>query len=178
MTQPFGLEVARQRRIARRTLLAAPALLALPSAGIARAAPAASVVFHAGWSIVAGPTGTRFAGASGPLYALGPEDDDYVVLPAGTPSVAGAGYWAYFPTGRTLALAAGDDYRAIAVPAQKWVLIGNPSGALTLPVIGADAVFTFDPLLGSRYTGQLLPGQGAWAISLAGGTMSLGLPPS
>ena len=64
---------------------------------------------------------------------------------------------------------------ALDLPAAKWVLIGNPSGALTLPVLGADAVFTFDPLLGYRYTGQLLPGQGGWAISLAGGAISIGV---
>ncbi len=134
------------------------------------------MTFHAGWSIVAGPEGTRFAGASGPLYALGPGDDEYQVLPAGTPVQAGAGYWAYFPEGRALTLAEGTPYVAIDAPAAKWLLIGNPSGSRTLPVVGADAVFTFDPLLGSRYTGQLLPGQGAWAISLAGGTIGVGLP--
>ena len=162
-------------RLSRRAVFALPLIGALRPVA-SRAAARASVTFHAGWSIVAGPEGTRFAGASGPLYALGPDDDGYDVLPAGTPATAGAGYWAYFPEGRTLDLADGESYVAIGAPPGKWLLIGNPSGGRTLPVVGADAVFTFDPLLGSRYTGQLLPGQGAWAISLAGGTIAVGLP--
>jgi hypothetical protein len=163
-------------RITRRRALALPFALALagPTAALAREQRA--VIYHAGWSIVAGPEGTRFAGAEGPLYALGPGDTGYVTLPAGTPAVAGAGYWAYFPLARTLTLAEGTLHVAVALPPGRWVLIGNPSGTRVLPVIGADAVFTYNPLDGPRYTGQLLPGQGAWAISMAGATIDIGLP--
>jgi hypothetical protein len=162
-------------RLARRRLLALAFAVGLARVARAEAWADVGVLFHAGWSIVAGPDGTRFAGASGALYALGPDDDGYLALPAGTAATAGAGYWAYFPLGRTLQLDAGAPRVALDLPAAKWVLIGNPSGALTLPVLGADAVFTFDPLLGYRYTGQLLPGQGGWAISLAGGAISIGV---
>jgi len=165
-------------RIDRRRVLALPLalMLARPAAALAREQRA--VTYHAGWSIVAGPEGTRFAGAEGPLYALGPDDAGYVALPAGTPAMAGAGYWAYFPLARTLTLAEGTLHIAVDLPPGKWVLIGNPSGTRVLPVIGADAVFTYNPLDGPRYTGQLLPGQGAWAMSLAGARIDIGLPSS
>jgi hypothetical protein len=161
--------------VSRRRLLALALAAGLAQMARAEARADVGVLFHAGWSIVAGPAGTRFAGASGPLYALGPDDDGYQALPAGTAATAGAGYWAYFPLGRTLQLDVGEPRVELDLPAATWVLIGNPSGALTLPVLGADAVFTFDPLLGYRYTGQLLPGQGGWAISLAGGAITIGV---
>lgn len=164
-------------RAAAALLAAVVAALSCALAGnrAAGARPAVTVTFHAGWSLVAAPDGARFAGADGAIYTLQPGDDGYEALPPDTSAAAGEGYWVYFPTARTLALDGGVAYVALTLPPGQWVLIGNPSGDRTLPVAGADAVFTYDPLRGYRYAAQLQPGQGAWAYSAEGGPASIGL---
>lgn len=158
-------------------LVVALAALAGASGRRVDARGATTVAYHAGWSLVAAPEGTRFPGLDGALYTLQAGDDTYEALPPNTPAAAGEGYWAYFPAARTLTLDPGAVYATVTLPPGQWVLIGNPSGDRTLPVVGADAVFTYDPLRGYRFTGQLQPGQGAWAYSAAGAVATIGLGP-
>lgn len=143
-----------------------------------RAAPPAvalgrSVTYHAGWNLVGAPDGTRFAGADGPMFTLQAGDDSYEALPPGTPATAGFGYWIYFPLARTVQLEDGAASVSLALPAGRWVLVGNPSGTQSATVRGADAVFAYDPLRGYRPVLSLAPGEGAWAFSAGGGTLTL-----
>lgn len=135
-----------------------------------------SVTYHAGWNIVGAPEGTRYAGADGPLYTLQPGDGGYETLAAGTPAVGAQGYWAYFPAARTVQLPEGVSFLTVELPAGQWVLVANPSGLRTAPVAGADALFTYDPGRGYQAAASLLPGQGGWAFSQAGGLLTIGVP--
>jgi hypothetical protein len=134
-----------------------------------------SVTYHAGWNLVGGSEGTRYAGADGAFYTLQPGDTEYRVSAAGTAAIAGQGYWVYFPVARTVQLPGGSSFTTVELPPGQWVTIGNPSGFRTAPVSGADAVFTWDPGRGYRATRSLLPGQGAWAFSQAGALVTIGL---
>src|SRR5712691_4425426 len=94
----------------------------------AQAARAAgvSVLYRAGWNIVAGPTGTVFTGTDR-LYALGPGDTAYVGNPADASTFAGRGYWAFFPADTPVTLNGGGATTAtIFAPSGQWLLIGNP----------------------------------------------------
>jgi hypothetical protein len=54
-------------------------------------------------------------------------------------------------------------------------MIGNPSAADTLSVHGADLVLRYDAATGTyEPTTTLASGQGAWAFSSAGGTITIG----
>jgi len=137
-----------------------------------------TVTYSAGWNIVAGPTGTTLTGTFGPLYTMQNGSNAYQTLPAGTPLQAGAGYWAYFnaPTTMSLALAS---YGTVSVPLPpgQYVLIGNP-GSTSATVTGASSVLTYTPgASGYTQASQLAPGQGAWAVSLAGGTATIAPAP-
>jgi hypothetical protein len=147
--------------------------LLLTSTGSSGASNA--ITYHAGWNIVGAPEGTRYAGADGPLFTLQPGDQEYEVLPAGTPALGAQGYWAYFPVARTVQMPDGVQFLTVELPPGQWVLVGNPSGARTSPVSGADALFTWDPGRGYRAAASLLPGQGAWAYSQAGGLLTIGI---
>jgi hypothetical protein len=142
-----------------------------------------TVTYPAGWNIVGGPAGTTETGSAGPLYGFPPGSVSYQTLPQGSPLQAGTGYWAYFSTGATVALAAGGSGTStINLPPGQFTLIGNP-GIGTATVSGANAaLFVWSPTTGSyEETNQLAAGQGAWAISMTGGpltiTSSPGLPP-
>ncbi|HEY7294965.1 MAG TPA: hypothetical protein VH916_07970, partial [Dehalococcoidia bacterium] len=144
-------------------LVGALVVLALTSVGSSGAV--STVTYHAGWNLVGAPDGTRYAGADGPIYTLQPGDTAYEAFPAGTPAVGGAGYWAYFGVAHTVAVPDGLQFVTVQLPPGQWVLIGNPSGLRTVPVTGADALFTYDPGRGYRAVSSLLPGQGALAYS-------------
>jgi len=155
------------------TLLGTLAVLVLTSAGSSGAVN--SVTYHAGWNLVGGPDGTRYAGADGPIFTLQPGDTAYESLPAGTPAVAGAGYWVYFGVSRSVPLPDGQPFVTVQLPPGQWVLVGNPSGLRTAPVSGADALFTFDPGRGYHAVSSLLPGQGALAFSQDGALLTIGI---
>ena len=132
-------------------------------------------IYPAGWNVVAGPAGTIFAQAAGPLYTRQAGDTGYQVLANTTPVVAGRGYWAYFSAPTVVSLGgAGTVVAAVAAPANQWVAVGNPSGTASVQVYGADLVVRYDPGAG-RYVpaGRLQPGQGAWALSVQGGTITV-----
>jgi hypothetical protein len=134
-------------------------------------APGTRVTYPPGWNLVAGPTGTTLTGVS-TLYTYQATDTSYVTLDGTTPLVAGNGYWAYFnvlaavqilgPTPPTFSR---------PLPVGHYVLIGNPRESLVI-VSGADVVYVYDPVAGYEPTTVLEPGQGAWAFSAAGGTLS------
>ena len=132
------------------------------------------VTYAAGWNLVSGPTGAAITGSDGPLYAFRAGDTNYETVAPGTPLVAGAGYWAFFDTPMNEMLPAGGTQPlSVPLPAGQFVLVGNP-GSTPATLSGADAAFSYDPVKGYQATTVLLPGQGAWAFSAAGGVLMIG----
>jgi hypothetical protein len=119
---------------------------------------------------VAIPPGSTGNGSTRPIYSYGPTDSAYVQIQNN--GIVGAGYWEYFPSPGTAFIPSGSPQTAtVQLPAGHWVMIGNPGG-FSATVKGADTVYNYD---GSAYqaTTTLQPGQGAWAISLNGGTATI-----
>lgn len=133
------------------------------------------LTYGAGWNLVGAPAGTSFAQAGGPLYTFQAGDSNYRSSQNTQGVDAGEGYWVYFNAPRPVALSgAGTTSASIPAPAGQWVLIGNPSAAASAQVSGAAFVLTYDPSSGNYSESQVLaPGQGAWALSLDGGTITL-----
>ncbi|MGI8551955.1 MAG: hypothetical protein ACR2PL_14390 [Dehalococcoidia bacterium] len=137
-------------------------------------APGVPVIYPAGWNIIGGPAGLMLpAIASGP-FAFPPGATAYVVPAAGQMLQAGLGYWVLFnaQTPVSLPLVAGQPV-TVQLPAGQYVLIGNPNDTAAT-VTGADSVLVYDPIAGAyQQTSTLAPGQGAWAISSAGGLATI-----
>jgi hypothetical protein len=95
-------------------------------------------------------------------------------MAAGTGLQPGEGYWAYFAGPTTASLpASGPQIYSVFLPAGQWVMIGNP-GSTAADVSGADGVFVFDPVGNGYVTATTLgPGQGAWAVSMTGGAVTV-----
>jgi hypothetical protein len=107
------------------------------------------------------------------VYTYQAGDTDYEVFRADEPLASAEGYWAYFGSlgYQTLPLS-GSQSLTVNLPAQQWVMIGNPRGT-PATVIGADAVYVYAPTTGYTATWSLSPGQGAWAFSRDGGTVTI-----
>ncbi len=130
--------------------------------------------YPAGWNLVAGPSGTTLTSVNGPLYTWQAGDAAYETIPAGTPLVGGEGYWLYLPQVTTLSITVvAPASLSVPLPADHWVMIGNP-GDTTATVSGADTVLTYNPAIANYVPAtQLQPGQGAWALSQAGGQVTI-----
>lgn len=146
----------------------------LGAAGAAAQGAGTAVTYHAGWNLVAFPTGTAIAGTSGTLSHWLTNADEYQQVPASGETLPAVGYWAYFPADTVVTLAPGGSGAYQVMPrAGHFVMVGDPSGTLPAQVTGADAVYTYDPANGYQQTASLSPGQGAWAISLAGNPITI-----
>lgn len=134
-----------------------------------------AVTYQAGWNLVSGPTGTVFSQAQGTLYTLtAASGGSYATLPNTLAVSPGQGYWAYFNTGVTVQLVTpGSTSASVTAPAGQYVMVGNPSATRTLTVSGADVVYTYTPAGGYAAGTSLAPGQGAWVLSNAGGTVTV-----
>jgi len=143
---------------------------------VSQAAPTGpQVTYPAGWNIVGGPTGTTFPQANGPLYTFQAGDATYESLANNAGIVGGRGYWAFFTTSTTVSMnGAGTTSYSVTAPAGQWIMVGNPSATQTLTVRGADIVYTYDPGTGYTATTTVGPGRGVWAVSLNGGTITVG----
>jgi len=157
-----------------RSMISAPLLaLALGFANIHGSIRAQAggntVTYPAGADLIAGPPGTDFSAADGPLSTLQTGDRDYESVQPSAGTAAGFGYWAQFDAPTSVQLSAGSatPYSAPALAGQ-WILIGDPSGTLPASVTGATAVYTYDPTNGYQQAGLLQPGQGAWALGSGG----------
>lgn len=138
-----------------------------------------TVTYQTGWNLVGGPTGTTFTQSNGALYTLQPGDANYESLPNTAGISGGKGYWAYFNAPTSVALSGSGPALPVSVtiPAGQYVMVGNPSATQSVTVSGADVVWLFNTP-GNNYTGggnsaTLQPGQGAWVLSNAGGTVTL-----
>jgi hypothetical protein len=81
----------------------------------------------------------------------------------------------YFSAGKSVTLSgAGAASHQVSAPAGQYVMIENPSGVQQVSVAGADQVLVFDAAAATyRDATTLDVGQGAWALSSAGGTITL-----
>lgn len=141
----------------------------------------AASTYPAGWNLVGGPSGWNLnngPGSSslpGPFYTYQESNSDYQSIPANVPLLAGLGVWAYFPSPTSVLGTPGSFllYVTVPLPARHWIMIGNPSLG-PAKVSGADAVYTYNPNIGSyEHNTSLQPGQGAWAWSANGGTVTV-----
>ena len=139
----------------------------------AQQSPSETVTYAAGWNLVGAPSATTFAEAIGPLYSLNAEGTGYGIVPTVTRLPAGIGYWAYFaePTEKTLSNGNSEPISGTA-PAGQFIMIGNPF-LIPATVHGADAVFIYDPVQGYELTSTIPVGQGAFAYSAAGATVTI-----
>lgn len=139
-----------------------------------RAVAGTTVNYAQGWNLVAGPPGTVLEDAASPMYTSGGADGGYQSLPASAPLSAGIGYWVYFPSAVSVTLAVNTlPITSRVLPTRTFVLVGNAGNDVAV-VDGADALYTYDPVDGIYASATMLqPGQGAWAYSESGGTVTI-----
>jgi hypothetical protein len=148
-----------------------------------------TVHYPAGWNLLAvtrsGNVSTTVNSNIGPFYTWQAGDTEYPAVSGSGGLEPGAGYWAYFdqPTAVNLQSTAQsccpllDNAQpppfTVDLPAGQFITIGDPY-SVPASVAGADAVYTYDPTTGSyQATTTLQPGQGAWAYSAGGGTITI-----
>jgi hypothetical protein len=135
------------------------------------------VHYSAGWNLVAAPTGTALDKALAPYFAYGPTGTDYVAVGPGA-IVGGRAVWAYFPTDVDVALGStAADSTRVQAPADRWVLLGDPSTTKTLSIIGADAALGYSAAQGYYPVTSVQPGQGVWVFRHTAGQISLATGP-
>ena len=137
----------------------------------------ATVSYAAGYNLAGAPSGTVLSGAAGSLFSLAPGATSYTSLPVTKPLSGGVGVWAFFFTPATVTLpCVSKQTLTVTLPAGVFVLVGNP-GDTTATLSGADFVDTFNATTQSyvttKGTATLPPGQGAWAFSAKGGSLTI-----
>jgi len=145
---------------------------AATGSGAAQGAAGRTVTFSAGYNMIGVPSGTAVNADS--VLAFDTAANSYTQLGSGDSLSGGRGYWAYFSGDIPVTLPAGSNASiTVAASAGKWQLIGNPSGTTPALVTGADEVFAFDAVAGQYMAvTSLQPGQGAWALSRSGGSIT------
>jgi hypothetical protein len=146
---------------------------AATGSGVAQGAAGRTVTFSAGYNMIGVPSGTAVNADS--VLAFDTAANSYTQIGLGDSLSGGRGYWAYFSANTPVTLPAGSNASiTVAASAGKWQLIGNPSGTTPALVTGADEVFAFDAVAGQYMAVTTLqPGQGAWALSQAGGSITI-----
>jgi hypothetical protein len=134
---------------------------------------AVAVTYASGWNLIARPSGAALSATDGPLFTFQATDSAYETIPASAAGTPGWGYWAFFESGGTQTIPqTGPQSLTIALPTGHWVMVGNP-GSGQASVSGADVVYAYSAVSGYQAATSLGPGQGAWAISLNGGTLTI-----
>jgi len=130
-----------------------------------------------GWNLIAIPPGTTFSVAPKLVLALRADGLTYASLQSSDAPSEGQGYWVYVDGPSNMSMPAplhdGVTVSVTAGPGE-WVLIGDTTSFYPGLVTGADAVFTYDPDSGYQMQRILFPGQGAWAMTQLGGTITVG----
>jgi hypothetical protein len=132
-----------------------------------------TIPFQSGWNLVSGGNGGSIAGVSGPMYTFQAGDSAYEIVNPGVPLVPGRGYWAFFPTSGTITLPLiPPQPQTVPMPPLSWIMVGNPSSS-PMRLLGADVAYTYNPVSSYQPATVLDPGQGAWVLSLGGGTLTI-----
>ncbi len=138
-------------------------------------AGAVQIEYPAGWNLIAG-AGLPIAGADGPIYTVQSGDQAYEAIASDAPLQTGLGYWVYFDRPSTVRYPDSGTIQPIPLPPGQWVMVGRPPFAGP-EARGADLLYVYEPAAGRyRPATSLEPGQGAWALSSAGGSFSLTYP--
>jgi hypothetical protein len=153
------------------------ASLGFGGAGVQAQDISATWALAPGWNLIALPPGARFEVEPRTLLTSGADGSTYQPLDPGQGASPGHGYWVFVEAPSLLSmvrpLGDGVTVSVTAAPGE-WVLIGDTTGLYPAMVTGADAIYTYDPQRGYEMHQLLFPGQGAWAISLNGGTITVG----
>jgi hypothetical protein len=174
-----SLQPTRPRHLVPVTSAGVLALLVLLSLCLAHGAagwaqvPGSTVHYSAGWNLVAAPTGSVLDKALPPYFAYGPTGNAY--LPVGPGAIVGGrAVWAFFPTDVDVPLArtAADSTR-VQAPADRWVLLGDPSTTTPLAIVGADAALGYSATQGYVPVSAVQPGQGVWVLRHTAGPIRL-----
>lgn len=129
-----------------------------------------TITYPAGWNLIGVPGGTTIPGPLGPIYTFQAGDTAYKMVQNLQP---GTGYWIYFSTPASVTLPfTGPLQMTKQLPAGQYIMVGNPGNAAAI-LSGADAAYLYDPVSGYQPTDQIPPGEGAWVISNAGGTLAI-----
>ncbi len=168
---------ARFSRLVAVALVAAAAAVVLPPTAAgpvpAQAQQTATVTYHAGWNLVAGPSGTTLSGVHGDLWTLAPDGSGYESVSPAEPLSTGAGYWALFLADTRVSLPATPAQPLqLSLPAGAWTIAGNPFSE-PAALSGSDIVYGFDPTTGYTPLTVLPPGRAALVYSAAGDPLAL-----
>src|SRR5262249_30116330 len=69
-------------------------------------------------------------------------------------------------------------FTRVLAQADRWVLVGNPSSTMTLPIRGADSAMMYAGDNNYQPVNELQPGQGAWVMRHTAGDVTVGDAPS
>lgn len=139
----------------------------------------------AGWNLLSGFPASYVNLNVGPIYTFSGTTMDYqLVVPERGLSPKG-GYWVLFARATEVFADCGlppdlqpfgsAQSQAVTV-GPGWAMIGDPFNAGAETVSGADLTYTYDPITGSYQQATTLQiGQGAWAYSASGATVTLTL---
>jgi hypothetical protein len=150
-----------------------------------------SVSYQAGWNLVGGPAGwnlwaaTRLRSALSlePFYTYQAHDTDYEAISGDdcqgpspcVPLPPALGVWLYLAKPTTVDFVPPgfqEPVASVSLPPAHWIMVANPDLA-SVSISGADSVYVYDPSSGSYFrTTTLAVGQGAWAWSAEGGTLT------
>jgi len=158
------------------TPTASPTEKTIPCTGVEATA------YPPGWSLVAGYSGTDILYSDGPLYTLRPGDGAYEGVPTEsaqgvtwTPLQPGIGYWVYFDQTTDVRFSPPPPSHqplSSPMPAGQYIMIGNPFDT-PAAVTGVDITYTYEQDVGYTATTTLQGGEGAFAYSASGGTVTL-----
>jgi hypothetical protein len=145
------------------------------------AAPPGYVVLPAGWNLLSTATAQSLdvPSADATLLTLQPGDSDYESVDWQSLSV-GYGYWAYLRENTALRLPAStQDSYSVTIPAQQWVMVGNPTTRGSVRVHGADRSLLYSAITQQYRQDDLIPvGAGALVWSDQSATVTLGIDPN
>ena len=157
-----------------------------PITGCAAITPAAGeIAYRAGYSLIALPAGTAFAGDS-PLYTWFDQGNGGAYTSATGPGGldTGHGYWSWLRCASAVTPAVGVAHARTTLAAYHASMVGNPSGLTSATVTGHDYAATWDPTLdggaggyvlsGYREPQPLRAGEGAWVFSYTSTTIDVG----
>jgi hypothetical protein len=164
------------RRLA---IMALATFLAVGVRGLAAQTPAEPcpsevTTYPAGWNLIAG-SGVPAPVGVGPLYTLQAGDNAYESIAPASVLDPFKGYWIYFsqPTHVPFPECGTVLFDTIPLPPGQWVMVGRPFNLFGGALRGFDLLYRYNPAT-QTYTRDvnLTPGEGGWALSYAGGTLT------
>jgi hypothetical protein len=139
------------------------------------------VVLPAGWNLLSTATAQSLdvPSADATLWTLQQGDGAYESLDWQSLKV-GYGYWVYLRENTALRLPAStQDSYSVTIPAQQWVMVGNPSTRGSVRVHGADRSLLYSAISKQYRQDDLVPvGAGALVWSDKGATVTLSIDPN